>query len=419
MASFRHIFLVLALSLLTLCQVLGANTREEWIAALSRLPWLEDRYETDLQNTLEEEEELENGGEGDEDEGDGASVYFSYEPSFMVPMDGPSYQSSSVDEDKPENGTSDLRMPNVHPEKANDYFCYAAQMPRNRGAYIVGFSPVTTPGTAHHILLYGCKDPGMEQQKPWDCGEMDMIRDEKKMTAPPCASGSKILYAWAMDAPPLELPKGIGFEVGGDTGIDYLVLQVHYANVDKFEDGSTDDSGIALEWTLTPQPLKAGVYFMGSDGEIPGKSKDVHLETACEYEGPTLHAFAYRVHTHKLGQVVSGYRIRDEFWTEIGKRSPQLPQMFNPITKDIEFQSGDTLAARCTFASDRDETTYIGMTGDDEMCNFYIMYYTSEEQLPTMKSCYGDGQYKWANDLPNIPDKEASSLTSDAPSNSM
>ena len=27
----------------------------------------------------------------------------------------------------------------------------------------------------------------------------------------------------------------IGFEVGGDTGIDYLVLQVHYAHVDKFE----------------------------------------------------------------------------------------------------------------------------------------------------------------------------------------
>lgn len=123
MASFRHIFLVLAISLLTLCQVLGANTREEWIAALSRLPWLEDRYETDLQNTLEEEEELENGGEGDEDEGDGASVYFSYEPSFMVPMDGPSYQSSSVDEDKPENGTSNLRMPNVHPEKVTCSLC--------------------------------------------------------------------------------------------------------------------------------------------------------------------------------------------------------------------------------------------------------------------------------------------------------
>nr|XP_054755800.1 peptidylglycine alpha-hydroxylating monooxygenase-like [Lytechinus pictus] len=368
MASFRQIFSVLALSLLTLCQVFGANTREEWIAALSRLPLLEDRYENALQNTIEEEEEvLETGGEGD-----GvypAPLYFSYDNSFMEQFDDGSYQSSSssssLSEDRPENGTTELRMPNVHPEKANDYFCYSVQMPPRRGVNIVGFFPATTPGTAHHILLYGCKEPGMIQEKPWDCGEMDMAKDSKKMTAPPCSVGSQILYAWAMDAPPLELPKDIGFEVGGDTGIDYLVLQVHYAHADQFEDGSTDNSGIALTWTLKPQPFKAGVFFLGSDGEIPGKSKDVHLETACEYEGPTLHPFAYRVHSHKLGQLVSGYRIRDEFWTEIGKRSPQLPQMFNPITKDVEIQSGDIL--------------------DDGLtrCNFYIMYYTRRASCRT------------------------------------
>lgn len=27
---------------------------------------------------------------------------------------------------------------------------------------------------------------------------------------------------------------GVGFKVGGDTEVNYLVLQVHYANVDKF-----------------------------------------------------------------------------------------------------------------------------------------------------------------------------------------
>ena len=117
MASFRHIFLILGLSLLTLCQVYGANTREEWIAALSRLPWLEDRYENALQNTLEEEEELENGGE-DEEDGEIPSMYFSYGPSYVGQMDASLYESSSsVDGEQPENGTSDLRMPNIHPEK--------------------------------------------------------------------------------------------------------------------------------------------------------------------------------------------------------------------------------------------------------------------------------------------------------------
>lgn len=32
----------------------------------------------------------------------------------------------------------------------------------------------------------------------------------------------------------LILITGVGFKVGGDTEVNYLVLQVHYAKVDKF-----------------------------------------------------------------------------------------------------------------------------------------------------------------------------------------
>lgn len=91
--------------------------------------------------------------------------------------------------------------------------------------------------TAHHILLYGCEVPGYyERDTPraiWDCGEMaETVTHFPR--APTCARGSQIIYAWAMDAPKLILPEGVGFKVGGETGVNYLVLQVHYANVDKF-----------------------------------------------------------------------------------------------------------------------------------------------------------------------------------------
>lgn len=36
------------------------------------------------------------------------------------------------------------------------------------------------------------------------------------------------MYAWARDAPTLKLPNGVGFKVGGNSNINYLVLQVHY-----------------------------------------------------------------------------------------------------------------------------------------------------------------------------------------------
>lgn len=46
---------------------------------------------------------------------------------------------------------------------------------------------------------------------------------------------NQILYAWARDAPKLDLPPGVGFKVGKDSQTKYLVLQVHYAHVDKFK----------------------------------------------------------------------------------------------------------------------------------------------------------------------------------------
>ena len=50
----------------------------------------------------------------------------------------------------------------------------------------------------------------------------------------PCGSGSHVIYAWALNAPDLMLPDGVGFRVGGpDSDIDWLVLQVHYASISR------------------------------------------------------------------------------------------------------------------------------------------------------------------------------------------
>lgn len=62
-----------------------------------------------------------------------------------------------------------------------------------------------------------------------------------------CNGGDQsIIYAWAMDAPKLVLPKDVAFKLGGNTKNKHLVLQVHYANVDKFLAGETDRSGIKM-----------------------------------------------------------------------------------------------------------------------------------------------------------------------------
>ena len=99
--------------------------------------------------------------------------------------------------------------------------------------FVVGFLP-NTSHAVHHMLLYGCPQPG-SQERVWNCGG-DMSGStgdgeadtERLAMSPVCQTDEKILYAWAHNAPSLQLPEDVGFQVGGQSDIQYLVLQVHY-----------------------------------------------------------------------------------------------------------------------------------------------------------------------------------------------
>lgn len=64
------------------------------------------------------------------------------------------------------------------------------------------------------------------------------------------------------------------------------------------------------------------------------------------------------------GLVNSAYRVRGEGdnqeWTEIGRRSPQLPQMFYPTENDVTIKKGDYVAAVCTMYNSRSNVVRIG-----------------------------------------------------------
>ncbi|XP_052796363.1 peptidylglycine alpha-hydroxylating monooxygenase-like isoform X2 [Mya arenaria] len=308
----------------------------------------------------------------------------------------------------------DLLMPSVKPQTPDTYLCHPMKIGKDP-KYIVKFEPHANMAIAHHILLYGCEVPG--SNSVWNCGEMHASGSGYK-TGPVCAQGARILYAWAMDAPALSLPEDVGFKVGGKTGINYLVVQIHYKNVTTFLPPANghDNSGLTLTMTNTPQRRRAGVYLLGTSGSIPPNSV-TYMETECSFnENFEVHPFAFRTHAHGLGQVTSGYRIRDGQWTEIGRQTPQKPQMFyNSTTPGLVVKKGDILAARCTMKNDKNTVMNIGSTQNDEMCNFYMMYYVDGDKTMSGTYCFTEGppRYYWANDermrnaIKNIP-KDAS-----------
>uniref|UniRef100_A0A8C7LH57 Peptidylglycine alpha-amidating monooxygenase n=1 Tax=Oncorhynchus kisutch TaxID=8019 RepID=A0A8C7LH57_ONCKI len=280
---------------------------------------------------------------------------------------------------------------------SDTYLCVAVPVPTTRDAYIVDFEPHASMDTAHHMLLYGCRTP-VSTTNYWDCGSV-------KGT---CEDEASIMYAWARNAPPTRLPPDVGFKVGGKSRITYFVLQIHYGDVHAFSDHHRDCSGLTLRMTSKPQPFIAGMYLMMSvTTVIPPGNKVTNADVACTYNSYPIYPFAFRTHTHKLGQVVSGYRIRDGKWTLIGRQTPQLPQAFYPATKGINVKYGDTLAARCVFTGEgRTTKTYIGGTSDDEMCNFYMMYYMESRHAAPFQECMEDGSKELFQNIPpeaNVP----------------
>nr|XP_005496474.1 peptidyl-glycine alpha-amidating monooxygenase isoform X2 [Zonotrichia albicollis] len=289
----------------------------------------------------------------------------------------------------------DIRMPAVTPKQSDTYLCMSVPLPVDDEAYVVDFKPHASMDTVHHMLLFGCNEPSSTENY-WDCDEGT------------CKDKSNILYAWARNAPPTRLPKGVGFRVGGETGSRYFVLQVHYGDVSAFRDKHKDCSGVTLHLTHQKQPLIAGMYLMMSVNTVipPGK-KVVDADIACHYKRSPMHLFAYRVHTHRLGKVVSGYRVRNGQWTLIGRQSPQLPQAFYPVQYPVDISYDDILAARCVFSGEgRTTETHIGGTANDEMCNFYIMYYMEAKHAVSYMTCTQNTNPEMFRNIPqeaNIP----------------
>lgn len=63
---------------------------------------------------------------------------------------------------------------------------------------------------------------------------------------------------------------------------------------------------------------------------------------------------------------------------------------------------------------------FCSATNEDEMCNFYLMYYVDNEEPLDMKYCFtaGSPKYHWNNTevgFNNIPDFDASNLISSPP----
>lgn len=202
----------------------------------------------------------------------------------------------------------------------NDYRCTAAPTQLSNG-YIVQFEPRADPLLVHHMLLFGC-----QHQPPrgsWDC----------KGTSFLCggiSSNPQVIFAWALNASGLHMPKGVGYQVGPSTGINFLVVQIHYGYPEDIPDLATvSQETLIIHTTQQRQQFVAGIFLLGSGGSMKPGAKATSVYSACKFPGPkAIHPFAFRTHAHSLGKQIVGYVVKSgKPWEVIGTRSPQDPQV--------------------------------------------------------------------------------------------
>lgn len=165
----------------------------------------------------------------------------------------------------------EVRMDNFEiPAKETTYWCKLFKLPHKfeyRRFHITRYEAViANEPVVHHMELFNCANLSPEQEHKlkvlhespsgWsgDCNAND-----RPLETMPC---KRVVLAWAMGAHPLEYPEQVGQSIGGHNYSPYLVLEVHYNNVEATK-GLLDSSGLRFHYTSRLRPFDAGVLEVG------------------------------------------------------------------------------------------------------------------------------------------------------------
>ncbi|XP_052789490.1 dopamine beta-hydroxylase-like [Mya arenaria] len=274
----------------------------------------------------------------------------------------------------------DIRYPETPvPAQETTYMCMAFELPSDKPYHLIASTPIIdNREVMHHIIVYGCS--GMdtaprELNKPWNCqGEMQSCRE--------------MISLWAAGSNGICFNENMGFQVAGEKGLKYAVMEFHWNNP-SLVDSYTDSSGYELYLTPNLRPYNAGVLTIGQSyiAIPPGKMGHVEEGTCpgnCTNQimtGDLQVTFALN-HMHTMGKAqiteLNRNGLRIEYLAKddhFDYNSPVYYEYEDPIT----VRPGDELHTTCVWQSlDKTKTVNYGQGTQDEMCFAFLIYYPKE-----------------------------------------
>lgn len=268
-----------------------------------------------------------------------------------------------------------LSMPIANITKPDTYLCYAVPVNTMPSGSIVGYQVYSKKNVAHHVSIAVCQ--GYESDTPlWDCREQQGSICIDRVVSIGGKEGFQNEYA------EMDLPEDIGVEIGPRTGLDYLILQVHYKSQSTAEDLIYPTVNLTLKLIEGRRPYRMQKMILISLGYIPASSI-FSSEIAFKWTGQRIQAITYVIHTHNYGQMVEGYLIKKGVVSLIGRK--KVTGHANPeydIEGSMFIEYGDIIAARCIYRNNETFPVKFGVRNQDEMCNFAITFkYRSDDSL--------------------------------------
>jgi len=298
---------------------------------------------------------------------------------FYILVFGLSYASAK---DDLTSFNLELQIQGAKPRTENTFQCSLFPVPSpGKQLWMKGFSSLGDPTKAYHTTLIGCQDKYSNQTEgtAWDCSD-GVICDNFQE-----------IFTWNQYSPAAVLPPGVGFKIGDNSTVKYLMLMVHYEKPLK-EDEVDYQTGLSLKITEEKQQYMAGLLLLTSRGfSVPPNETSYGVDVNCLVGTPTnLTIFASQVHTHSLGYAVSGYKLDNKTlkMDEIYRGNPNWPAPFYQTRNLVEIQPMDIVAAMCSFDSTSKVTeTESGVYIGGVMCEMYFMYYTDPEKGKSYMQC--------------------------------
>ena len=327
----------------------------------------------------------------------------------------------------------DMAVPDAVASKPDTYAYTFAAMPTDGHHHIAWFEPKAVAPKVHHMLLFGCAGGVSPNLHTRSGGMFSPGGGEPRGSVCADSPAEPFIFGWGKNAPPLNLPDRVGFEVGGEHGFKHLVLEVHY--LDPQPTDANETSGLAVHLRKgRPNRAMSVVAFAQGFTLPPGQAR-VPVRNACTYTmARPLSAFAFRVHTHALGVEVYAERLAAGAWPKddedgtdgtpaaattnaddpfpavrLMARDPQLPQLFERIDdRKITIHPGDVIRVTCIFDTrNRTQVTRAGWSHGDEMCNLYMMVHAEEPAYLSCNGARGNGRTRM--EIQHSPDSSQAS----------